>query len=61
MEYTSLIHPITKNICRTCLGEFDSRDTTMFMNIQDLIEHEMNKIKLIDILVFLNCLEVCFI
>lgn len=58
MEFTCLIFPLTKNICRTCLSEFDSRDPTMFMNIQDLIEHEMNKIKLIDILVFLNCLEV---
>lgn len=58
MEFTSLILPLTKNICRTCLGEFNCNDSTMFMNIQDLVEHEMNKIKLIDILVFLNCLEV---
>ncbi|XP_050352977.1 gastrula zinc finger protein XlCGF57.1-like [Nymphalis io] len=57
MEFTSLILRLTKNICRTCLGELDANDPTMFMNIQDLIEHEMNKIKLIDILVFLNCLE----
>lgn len=54
MEFTGLILPLTKNICRTCLLE---TDTTMFMNIQDLIEHEMVKVKLIDILVFLNCLE----
>lgn len=54
MEFTSLILPLTKHICRTCLLE---SDTTMFMNIQDLIEHDMNKVKLIDILVFLNCLE----
>ncbi|CAB3220483.1 unnamed protein product [Arctia plantaginis] len=54
MEFTNLILPITKNICRTCLIE---SDTSMFMNIQDLIEHEVNKVKLIDILVFLNCLE----
>lgn len=52
MEFTGLILP--NNICRTCLLE---SDTTMFMNIQDLIEHEMIKVKLIDILVFLNCLE----
>lgn len=58
MEFTSLILPLTKNICRTCLCEFNCNDPTMFMNIQDLVEHEMNKIKLIDILVFLNCLEV---
>ncbi|CAG9559087.1 unnamed protein product [Danaus chrysippus] len=57
MEYTSIIIPATKNICRTCLLEFDACDPTMYRNIQDLIEHEMNKIKLIDILVFLNCLE----
>ncbi|XP_046963871.1 gastrula zinc finger protein XlCGF57.1-like [Vanessa cardui] len=57
MEFTNLILRLTKNICRTCLGELDANDPTMFMNIQDLIEHEMNKIKLIDILVFLNCLE----
>ncbi|XP_049879132.1 zinc finger protein 782-like [Pectinophora gossypiella] len=54
MEFTSLIFPFTKNICRTCLVE---SDTNMFMNIQDVIEHEMHKIKIIDILVFLNCLE----
>lgn len=54
MELTSLILPLTKNICRTCLLESDA---TVFMNIQDLIEHEMYKVKLIDILVFLNCLE----
>ncbi|CAH0595360.1 unnamed protein product [Chrysodeixis includens] len=54
MEFTGLILPLTKNICRTCLLE---SDTTMFMNVQDLIEHEMIKVKLIDILVFLNCLE----
>ncbi|XP_030021939.1 gastrula zinc finger protein XlCGF57.1-like [Manduca sexta] len=54
MEFSSLILPLTKNICRTCLSESDS---SMFMNVQDLIEHEMNKIKLVDILVFLNCLE----
>ncbi|KAI8442235.1 hypothetical protein MSG28_005811 [Choristoneura fumiferana] len=29
----------------------------MLLNVQDLIEHEMIKIKLIDILIFLNCLE----
>ncbi|CAH2093842.1 unnamed protein product [Euphydryas editha] len=57
MEFTSLILPLTKNICRTCLSEFNCDDPTIFMNIQDLVEHEMNKIKLIDILVFLNCLE----
>ncbi|XP_026754944.2 zinc finger protein 502-like [Galleria mellonella] len=57
MEFNNLILPITKNICRTCLGELVDSDTNMFMNIQDLIEHDMNKIKLIDILVFLNCLE----
>lgn len=57
MEFTNLILPLTKNICRTCLCEFNCNDPTMFMNIQDLVEHEMNKIKLIDILVFLNCLE----
>lgn len=55
MEFTSLIFPLTKNICRTCLVE---SDTSMFMNVQDLVEHEMNKVKIIDILVFLNCLEV---
>lgn len=33
-------------------------DNAMFMNIQDLVQHEMNKVKLIDILVYLNCLEV---
>ncbi|KAJ8711326.1 hypothetical protein PYW07_008568 [Mythimna separata] len=54
MEFTGLILPLTKNICRTCLLE---TDTSMFMNIQDLVEHEMIKVKLIDILVFLNCLE----
>ncbi|XP_022831470.1 zinc finger protein 32-like [Spodoptera litura] len=54
MEFTGLILPLTKNICRTCLSE---SDTAMFMNVQDLIEHEMIKVKLIDILVFLNCLE----
>ncbi|XP_021182436.3 gastrula zinc finger protein XlCGF57.1 [Helicoverpa armigera] len=54
MEFSGLILPLTKNICRTCLLE---SDTTMFKNIQDLIEHEMIKVKLIDILVFLNCLE----
>lgn len=54
MEFSSLILPLTKNLCRTCLLE---SETTMFMNIQDLIEHEMNKVKLIDVLVFLNCLE----
>lgn len=53
MENTTLILP--ENICRTCLAESDS---TLFMNVQDLIEHEMNKIKLIDILIFLNCVEV---
>ncbi|CAF4916583.1 unnamed protein product [Pieris macdunnoughi] len=57
MEFTSLIVPLTTNMCRTCLVEFDSNDDTMFMKIQDLIEHENIKIKLIDILVFLNCLE----
>lgn len=56
MEFNNLILPLTKNICRTCLKESDA---IMFMNIQDLIEHDMIKIKLIDILVFLNCLEVC--
>lgn len=55
MEFSTLILPLTKNICRTCLLESEA---TMFMNIQDLIEHEMHKVKLIDILVFLNCLEV---
>ncbi|KAI5634068.1 gastrula zinc finger protein XlCGF57.1-like [Phthorimaea operculella] len=29
----------------------------MFMNVQDTIEHETNKVKIIDMLVFLNCLE----
>lgn len=53
MENTTLILP--KNICRTCLVESDS---TLFMNVQDLIEHEMSKIKLIDILIFINCVEV---
>ncbi|XP_045503658.1 zinc finger protein 391-like [Colias croceus] len=57
MEFSTLIVPLTNNMCRTCLVEFDSNDAAMFMNIQDLIEHEINKIKLIDILVFLNCLE----
>ncbi|CAK1541606.1 unnamed protein product [Leptosia nina] len=57
MEFTSLIVPLTTNMCRTCLVEYDSNDATMFMNIQDLIEHENIKIKLIDILVFLHCLE----
>lgn len=55
MEFTGLILPLTKNICRTCLLESDA---AMFMNVQDLIEHEMHKIKLIDMLVYLNCLEV---
>ncbi|XP_047999039.1 oocyte zinc finger protein XlCOF8.4-like [Leguminivora glycinivorella] len=54
MEFTSLILPLTKNICRTCLAE---SDTEMLLNVQDLIEHEMSKIKLIDILIYLNCLE----
>ncbi|XP_053617512.1 zinc finger protein 26-like [Plodia interpunctella] len=52
MEFSSLILP--QNICRTCLVESDAN---MFTCIQDLVEHDMNKIKLIDILVFLNCLE----
>lgn len=55
MEFTSLILPLTKNICRTCLVE---SDTAMFMSVQDVIEHEMVKVKIIDVLVFLNCLEV---
>lgn len=55
MEFTSLILPPIKNICRTCLLESDA---AMLINVQDLIEHEMYKVKLIDILVFLNCLEV---
>ncbi|XP_072934459.1 uncharacterized protein [Epargyreus clarus] len=54
MEFDNLILPLTKNICRTCLVE---SDLSMFMNIQDLIEHEMIKVKLIDILIFLNCFE----
>ncbi|CAH0402773.1 unnamed protein product [Chilo suppressalis] len=54
MEFCNIIQPLTKNICRTCLLESDA---TMFTNIQDLIEHEVHKVKLIDILVFLNCLE----
>ncbi|XP_014356299.2 gastrula zinc finger protein XlCGF46.1 [Papilio machaon] len=52
MELSTLILP--QNICRTCLAESDS---STFMSVQDLIEHEMNKIKLIDILIFLNCVE----
>ncbi|XP_068623660.1 zinc finger protein OZF-like [Battus philenor] len=52
MELATLILP--KNVCRTCLTEADS---TTLMSVQDLIEHEMNKIKLIDILIFLNCVE----
>ncbi|XP_023943852.2 gastrula zinc finger protein XlCGF46.1 [Bicyclus anynana] len=56
-HYANLILPSSKNICRTCLLDYDSNDPTMFMNIQDLVSHEMNKIKLIDILIFLNCLE----
>ncbi|XP_041972163.1 gastrula zinc finger protein XlCGF57.1-like [Aricia agestis] len=57
MEFTTLIVPLTRNTCRTCLLEFNFSDPAMYMSIQDLIEHEDNKIKLIDILVFLNCLE----
>ncbi|XP_034827937.1 gastrula zinc finger protein XlCGF57.1-like [Maniola hyperantus] len=57
MEFTNSILPTSKNICRTCLMDYDSNDPSMFMNIQDLVYHEMNKIKLIDILIFLNCLE----
>ncbi|XP_039752069.1 uncharacterized protein LOC120627981 isoform X2 [Pararge aegeria] len=57
MEFNHLLIPASKNICRTCLLDYDSNDLTMFMNIQDLVYHEMNKIKLIDILIFLNCLE----
>lgn len=53
MELSTLILP--QNICRTCLAESDS---STFMSVHDLIEHEMNKIKLIDILIFLNCVEV---
>lgn len=65
MEFTNLASmnssmSISKNICRTCLLYYDSNDPTMYMNIQDLVSHEMNKIKLIDILIFLNCLEVSF-
>lgn len=54
MDFSSLILPLTKNICRTCLMESES---SKFMNIQDVVEHDSNKIKLIDILVYLNCLE----
>lgn len=54
MELTNIMLPLTKNVCRTCLME---SDTSMFMKVQDLIEHEMVKVKLIDVLVFLNCLE----
>lgn len=32
-----------------------------FMNVQDVIEHDKIKIKLIDILVYLNCLEVTYL
>lgn len=59
MEFTdNLTPPTLKKICRTCLSYYDSNDPTMYMNIQDLVSHGMNKIKLIDILIFLNCLEV---
>ncbi|CAG5044295.1 unnamed protein product [Parnassius apollo] len=54
MEFTSIVLPLTKNMCRTCLAESDS---TLFMSVQDLIDHEIYKIKLIDILIFLNCVE----
>ncbi|KAL4711772.1 hypothetical protein ACJJTC_005941 [Scirpophaga incertulas] len=54
MEISTLLKHSSKNVCRTCLLEFD---TEMFTNIQDLVKHEEHKVKLIDILVFLNCLE----
>ncbi|CAK1590368.1 unnamed protein product [Parnassius mnemosyne] len=54
MEFPSIVLPITKNMCRTCLAE---SDCTLFMSVQDLIDHEIYKIKLIDILIFLNCVE----
>ncbi|VVC95886.1 unnamed protein product [Leptidea sinapis] len=58
MEFSSFVLPITKNMCRTCLSDLNSdADTSLFMNIQDVVEHETVKVKLIDILVFLNCLQ----
>lgn len=57
MEFSGLLlssSSITKTMCRTCLAE----SQTMYKNIQDLVEHDDIKIKLIDILVFLNVVQV---
>ncbi|XP_011559604.2 zinc finger protein 32 isoform X1 [Plutella xylostella] len=56
MEFSGLLlssSSITKTMCRTCLAE----SQTMYKNIQDLVEHDDIKIKLIDILVFLNVVQ----
>lgn len=60
MEFSGLLlssSSITKTMCRTCLAE----SQTMYKNIQDLVEHDDIKIKLIDILVFLNVVQVQYI
>lgn len=57
MEFTDLIPlPLSKIFCRTCLAESEN-----YLNLQDYIEYDLSTVKLVDVLVFLGCIEVRYI